>query len=218
MKPTSTVGQVDGTGLKIRISRYSAAPGRSQQQKPDINNLPHAGGAGGEAAPPPTATPLGARARTASSPRTSRRTRRSSCEQILEEVRGDHPVKQERDDIDLRKVNRVNRECEVKLNSLEAIKMEDMSSDSSDDSEKRFKHSQPSLDIGMTGREIVEECERVGPGTGPISTSVFDRFPIPRPLKRAELPRVSKENLLPPTPCVYIRTAQEAFSPQLMDL
>eukprot|EP00092_Neocalanus_flemingeri_P048566 GFUD01055458.1.p1 GENE.GFUD01055458.1~~GFUD01055458.1.p1 ORF type:complete len:150 (+),score=18.62 GFUD01055458.1:1-450(+) len=70
----------------------------------------------------------------------------------------------------------------------------------------------------MSASEIVNECERVGPGLGPISTSVLEEgVPTPMPKRRHELPKLSPDQLLPPTPCVHVKTKQDAFSPQLLD-
>ena len=101
--------------------------------------------------------------------------------------------------------------CEVKLNNLSSVKVEN-----SEDDVK--PHPTPILNIKMTGSEIVSECERVGPGTGEISTSVLDEGePCPQPKRRHQLPKLSSEQLLPNTPCVHVKNKQEAFSPQLLE-
>merc|ERR1719334_545375 len=70
----------------------------------------------------------------------------------------------------------------------------------------------------MTASEIVDECYRVGPGPGPISTSLLDEGePCPQPKRRSSLPQLSPSQLLPPTPCVQVKNKQEAFSPQLLE-
>jgi len=191
VKPTSTVGD---SGLKIRISRYNAAPGRSQQKQ---DNLPQDVLA--EADTPPSDTPSSDTpadktvTRTRGSPRTTRRPRRgSSSESLLEPLL--RPVKQ--DEI-------LTKSVEVRLNPLKA------ESDNPD--------PKPNLKIEMTSSEIILECERVGPGSGAISTSVYDQQPAPVPIKREDLPNIRKENLQPDTPCVYITSRKEAFSPQLME-
>jgi len=79
-------------------------------------------------------------------------------------------------------------------------------------------HPAPRLDPVMAAAEIVAECERVGPGTATISTSILpEGVPTPMPKRRSELPVVPPEQLLPPTPCVHVKTSQDAFSPQLLD-
>jgi len=204
VKPTSSVGD---SGLKIRISRYNAAPGRSQQKQ---DNLPQDVLA--EADTPPSETPSSgttpsdtpssdtpaadtpAGVRTRGSPRTTRRPRRgSSSESLLEPLL--RPVKQDLEEI--------LKTCEVRLNPLKP------DSDNPD--------LKPNLKIEMTSSEIISECERVGPGSGAVSTSVYDQQPAPEPIKRENLPNIRKENLQPDTPCVYITSKKEAFSPQLME-
>ena len=79
-------------------------------------------------------------------------------------------------------------------------------------------HPVPRLQPTMAAHEIVAECERVGPGTGTISTSILpEGAPPPVPKKRHELPVVPPEQMLPPTPCVHVKSKQDAFSPQLLD-
>ena len=79
-------------------------------------------------------------------------------------------------------------------------------------------HPVPRLCPDMNAHDIVAECERVGPGPGNISTSILpEGTPTPMPKRRHELPPVPPEQLLPPTPCVHVKTKQDAFSPQLLD-
>ena len=77
----------------------------------------------------------------------------------------------------------------------------------------------PGLKLSMTGNDVVEECERVGPPTdGSISTSVLNEgVPSPSPLPRSALPKLSREQLLPQTPSVRVRDRAAAFSPQLLE-
>ena len=76
----------------------------------------------------------------------------------------------------------------------------------------------PRIQPTMTAHQIVTECERVGPGNGAISTSILpEGAPNPVPKKRHELPVVPPEQMLPPTPCVHVKSKQDAFSPQLLD-
>ena len=79
-------------------------------------------------------------------------------------------------------------------------------------------HPVPRLQPTMAAHEIIAECERVGPGTGAISTSIMpEGAPPPVPKRRHELPVVPPEQMLPPTPCVHVKSKQDAFSPQLLD-
>ena len=96
------------------------------------------------------------------------------------------------------------KNCEVRVSPLAAIKLE----------------ASPVYDIktNMSSSEIISCCERVGPGSGPISTSVqADQAVVPRPKRRHELPKLSPEQLLPSTPSVHVKTKAEAFSPQLLE-
>ena len=107
------------------------------------------------------------------------------------------PVKQEREEVAV-------KNCEVRVSPLAGIKLE----------------ASPVYDINtdMSASEIISSCERVGPGSGPISTSVqADQAVVPRPKRRHELPKLSPEQLLPATPSVHVKTKAEAFSPQLLE-
>ena len=106
------------------------------------------------------------------------------------------------------------KSCEVRVGSLPHL-------DTQTDSQPRAD-SKPSLTYNitpnMTSSEIIQECERVGPGQGPISTSILANQEVtPRPRRRHELPKLSPEQLLPPTPSVHVKNKQEAFSPQLLE-
>ena len=107
--------------------------------------------------------------------------------------------------------------CEVRMNNLSSnVKAE---CDKEEEEEKDMKPQPvPRLYTSMTASEIVDECSRVGPGPGPISTSILaEGEPIPVPKVRAELPKLSPSQLLPSTPCVQVKNKQEAFSPQLLE-
>lgn len=166
----------DETSLKIRISRYGTAPGRSQHK-----NLPHEEGSNSSPDPPP---PGGSE-----SPRLTRGANSGSQEPS--------PLKQ----------------CEVRMNNLSTVKLE-----KSETGEDVKPHPVPRININMTASEIVDECVRVGPGPGPISTSCLDEgVQTPNPKRRHQLPKLSEAQLLPATPCVQVKNKQEAFSPQLLE-
>ena len=96
------------------------------------------------------------------------------------------------------------KNCEVRVSPLGSVKVE----------------ASPvyELTTSMSSSEIIRYCERVGPGSGPISTSVqADQAVVPRPKRRHELPKLSPEQLLPATPSVHVKTKAEAFSPQLLE-
>lgn len=166
----------DETSLKIRISRYGTAPGRSQHK-----TLPHEEGS--NSSPDPSAG--------SESPRLTRGAGSGPQEPS--------PLKQ----------------CEVRMNNLNTAKLE-KSEPPGDD--VKPPHPAPRININMTASEIVDECLRVGPGPGPISTSMLEEgAPAPVPKRRSQLPKLSESQLLPPTPCVQVKTKQEAFSPQLLE-
>ena len=125
------------------------------------------------------------------------------------ESSGDETVKQE-------KVEGVNvKMCEVRVSSLGNVKLEE---ENNDVKPSIVKPPNYDINVNMSSSEIISECERVGPGSGPISTSVMhDQSHVPRPKRRHELPKLSQEQLLPPTPSVHVRTKEEAFSPQLLE-
>ena len=69
-------------------------------------------------------------------------------------------------------------------------------------SQERVKAEQPNIRVEMSAADIIAECERVGAASSaPISTSVLpDPDYNPRPKRRSELPKLSPDQLLPPTP------------------
>ena len=103
--------------------------------------------------------------------------------------------------------------CEVRVSPLERVKLET--------EEKVDLGQEPDITPDMTAAEVIAECERVGPplgGRGHISTSVMaDKHRAPMPKRRAELPKLARDQLLPPTPSVHVKSKHEAFSPQLLE-
>jgi len=81
----------------------------------------------------------------------------------------------------------------------------------------REKNDKPEIKIEMSAEEIVEACLKTVPTTGHISTSVLSEdLPPPCPPERPST-KLSKEQLLPPTPSVYLENKKDAFSPQLQE-
>ena len=106
------------------------------------------------------------------------------------------------------------KSCEVRVSSLNSLKIERESEEEEDQKPSLTYNITPN----MTSTEIITEVERVGPGDGPISTSILANQEVkPRPRRRHELPKLSPEQLLPATPSVHVKTKQEAFSPQLLE-
>jgi histone demethylase len=75
------------------------------------------------------------------------------------------------------------------------------------------------LDISMKAIDVLEACQAYAASTGPagikISCSILpDDTPPPQPPERPKI-KLSREQLLPPTPSVYLENKKDAFSPQL---
>jgi hypothetical protein len=114
----------------------------------------------------------------------------------------------------------MTRQCEVRMTSVkvESEHAATAAANAGDDDFKPPFQPSPRINTDMTAADIVAECERVGPGLGPISTSVLDEgLPCPLPKRRDQLPKLTPSQMLPPTPCVHVKNKQEAFSPQLLD-
>jgi histone demethylase len=76
----------------------------------------------------------------------------------------------------------------------------------------------PEINIKMSAEEIVEACAKCPAKAGRISSSVFDEDdPPPSPPDRPPNNRLVKEELLPPTPSVYLENKKDACSPQLQE-
>ena len=75
----------------------------------------------------------------------------------------------------------------------------------------------PEVSIKQTAEEMAEICAKSVPKNGRIPSSILseDAAP-PTPPERPEV-KLSKEQLLPPTPSVYLDNKKDAFSPQLQE-
>ena len=77
-----------------------------------------------------------------------------------------------------------------------------------------------SFSIELSSSDLVKSIESIGFNEGNISTSLYTQTSLSRgidPPTKPEHP-LTKEELSPPTPCVYVRSKEEAFSPQLFEL
>ena len=77
-----------------------------------------------------------------------------------------------------------------------------------------------SFNIELSSSDLVKSIESIGFNEGNISTSLYTQTSLSRgidPPTKPEHP-LTKEELSPPTPCVYVRSKEEAFSPQLFEL
>ena len=76
------------------------------------------------------------------------------------------------------------------------------------------------FNIELSSSDLVKSIESIGFNEGNISTSLYTQTSLSRgvnPPTKPEHP-LKKEELSPPTPCVYVRSKEEAFSPQLFEL
>ncbi|XP_076753493.1 utx histone demethylase isoform X1 [Xylocopa sonorina] len=78
--------------------------------------------------------------------------------------------------------------------------------------------SQPEqeLSIEMDSKNVVEACKGQGLKGVPNCSILSDRSPPPAPPDPPNQ-RLTKEQLLPPTPSVYLENKKDAFSPQLQE-
>lgn len=78
--------------------------------------------------------------------------------------------------------------------------------------------SQPEqeLSIEMDARTVIEACKGQGLNGVPNCSILSDRSPPPAPPDPPSQ-RLTKEQLLPPTPSVYLENKKDAFSPQLQE-
>ena len=80
----------------------------------------------------------------------------------------------------------------------------------------------PMFDYTLKSDELQAAVKKLGfDPKGNLSTSLMDGVnittPVPEPPTRPAV-ALTDEELLPPTPCVYVNDASEAFSPQLLDV
>lgn len=110
---------------------------------------------------------------------------------------------------------------------VETIKCEATSSTNKSESSTRTEpvlkleslcESQPEqeLSIEMDSKTIVDACKGQGLKGVPNCSILSDRSPPPAPPDPPSQ-RLTKEQLLPPTPSVYLENKKDAFSPQLQE-
>ena len=75
----------------------------------------------------------------------------------------------------------------------------------------------PEVSIKMTAEEIAEVCSKSVPKNGRISNSILSEDAAPPGPPERPRDKLSKEQLLPPTPSVYLDNKKDAFSPQLQE-
>jgi len=194
----------DPSCLKIRFSRFNTSPGR--QPSSQGSSPASRGESSRMEVDQETETSNGSLER---EPEQAEGTRRVT--------RGNKSVNYQEPPDNVKEVKNVKNLANVKLCEVRMSPLD--TSVKSDITVKEEKPQlEPNLHIGMSGEELKSECERVGPPPNgeEISTSILER-PTPMPKPRSALPKLSEDQLLPPTPCVHVKTREEAFSPQLMD-
>ncbi|KAK1132310.1 Lysine-specific demethylase 6A, variant 2 [Melipona bicolor] len=111
--------------------------------------------------------------------------------------------------------------------AVETVKCEATSSTNKSESVARIEpvlkleslcESQPEqeLSIDMDSKAIIESCKRRQLNSVPNCSILSDRSPPPAPPDPPNQ-RLTKEQLLPPTPSVYLENKKDAFSPQLQE-
>jgi histone demethylase len=75
----------------------------------------------------------------------------------------------------------------------------------------------PELSIKMTAEEIVEACTKCLAKNGRISTCILPEDQVPPSPPDRPSTKLTKEQLLPPTPSVYLENKKDACSPQLQE-
>ena len=221
-KPSPILVSKDESSLKIRISRYGTAPGRSQQanktsSSPD-KQVSSATGRNAASSP----------GRSVGSPRLARAASHAAANNAAASaplaagsttttnVTAD-TVKKEESGGGQQEI----KMCEVRISNISSIKNEksDPSSPSasscgetgsgSDTQRPSTPSSVDRLNVSenMTASEIIEACKVAGPvKDGNIPTSLLED--CPKPKRRAHLPKLSPSQLLPATPCVHVKNKQ----------
>jgi len=108
---------------------------------------------------------------------------------------------------------------EEEVEEVEEIKQEVVDDDDQDDKDK----IKIPLSIHLPSEQLVKAVERLGYNDGDISTSLMSEDSIEVKTNALDPPKIpqvvlTKEELSPPTPCVFVKTKAEAFSPQLFEL
>lgn len=74
------------------------------------------------------------------------------------------------------------------------------------------------FNIKMTGKEIYEQVKKMDNSECPATVAVLaPELPPPSPPENPAKTRLSRDQLLPPTPSVFLENKKHAFSPQLQE-
>ena len=108
-------------------------------------------------------------------------------------------------------------EMEKAADLMDQMEIDHLDIPTSVDIVQQESYHAPELSIKMTSEEVSEVCGKSVPKNGRIPSSILseDQAP-PAPPDRPSI-KLSKEQLLPPTPSVYLDNKKDAFSPQLQE-
>ncbi|KAK6618017.1 hypothetical protein RUM44_002459 [Polyplax serrata] len=98
---------------------------------------------------------------------------------------------------------------EIKQEFIDSLKEEALEYES-------FSEKEPELTIDMPAKKILEICKEISTKISRSSFIWSDKTPPPAPPDPPPQ-RLSSEQLLPPTPSVYLDNKKDAFSPQLQE-
>ena len=123
--------------------------------------------------------------------------------------------------------NKKRTEDTVPQINLNMCKIEKMETDQAEEEDCKdttkvvtslSRSSSPSpLSVQMSSTELVRAVEAMGFNDGNISTSLYLTEGKEQPRVKEELP-LKKEELSPATPCIFMNSKEEAFSPQLFQM
>ena len=113
--------------------------------------------------------------------------------------------------------SKAKNEVEKATDLMETMDIDHLDIPTSLDIVQQETYHPPELNIKMTADEIVNTCEKAVSKKGRISTAILpEDQPPPSPPDRPSI-TLTKEQLLPPTPSVYLENKKDAFSPQLQE-
>lgn len=146
----------------------------------------------------------------------------SLAESLLKQIAGDAPSDSAGPSSNMGNGVQVNGEVKKECDDIEAV-MDDENDgklgslvDIPTTLDTVVRRKEVKLSSNMTGEEIVKECQKVCESALENLVSYCPNPPIPPPKPKARA-GLSKEQLLPPTPSVYLENKKDAFSPQLQE-
>jgi histone demethylase len=113
--------------------------------------------------------------------------------------------------------NKAKTEADKAADLMETMDIDHLDIPTSVEIVQQETYHPPELNITMTAEEILEACGKAISKKGRISHSILpEDQPPPGPPERPSI-TLTKEQLLPPTPSVYLENKKDAFSPQLQE-